>query len=363
MPPARRVAFVSLALLAWGPGLARAQPEPPRARAVDVVFVGDAIEASGLAPVLEELLARIDVELRQGPIEAVLDPRAVLTPRPDAPPALARIWIELADDRTTIYLVDDAWERILVRHVPTGGALDEVSREQVAHIVHAAVDALLAGARIGLTRVEASERLGVAPEPPPEPTESPEPPEPPPEPALGADVVLAYTPQLFADGPAVRHAVSVLGSLLVGRRSPRLALTAGIDVWPSSDHEGAGLGLELSTVTLRAEAAVEVRVIEGTHVRVGGGLALDVTTAQTRRLAGSMVEVAESFTEAGPLVCLRLAVQQRLWEWISLSGGLLVDVDLLDTRYVVEGNERDDAVVDPWLVRPALWLGVGGRFR
>lgn len=365
-----RTACLAVGAASWlwlGSASGSAQADEPLRR-VDLVFAGDAIESSGLAPVLEELLGRIDVELRQGPLLVTLDPREVLRPDRTAAAALARIWIEIGPERTTIYLVDADWERILIRHVPTAGALDEVGREQVAHIVQAAVEALLSGARIGFTRTEARAELGLEPaiaEPTLEPTvETPAPPspgdaEPPSE--LGGDVHLGYGLQLFADGPSPRHGAMLLGTLLVGRSTPRLALAVGVDVWPSTSHEGAGARLDLRSLTVRLEAGVDLELLEGTDLRVTGGLSLDVTAIEPQAVAGSSTVVSSAWDAAAPMLGARVMVRQRIWRWISVVGALVLDVDLLDTRYVVAVGPRDETVVDPWLVRPALFVGVGGH--
>src|SRR5436189_68309 len=83
--------------------------------------------------------------------------------------AFARVWIDARDPaRTTLYLADGAWERVLVRTVATPQALDEVAREEIGHIVQDAVAALRAGLHIGFTtRDEARASLRLAPLPAP----------------------------------------------------------------------------------------------------------------------------------------------------------------------------------------------------
>lgn len=344
-------------------------PASAQPRAVDLVFIGDATDASGLTLVLTELLDRLEVELRRGPIRTALDAREVLTPDPEAPPALARVWIEAGEERTTLYLVDGDWERILVRHVPLEDGLDEVGREQVAHIVYAAVEALIAGARIGLTRDQARQELGVpAPPPPPEPPPPPpEPPPPPPEPPppseLSGDVSFGYLGQLFADGATLRHAVGARGALLVGRRSPRLALSFAVDFFPTTGHEGAGVQLGLRSWVLRFEAGVDFELSESTSVRATGGLGVDLTSVEPAGAGDAPIRLSEAFDAVGPLLVLRGGVHQQIWEWLGVSGGLLLDVDLVDARYVVAGEDGDLPVIDPWLVRPSLWVALEGRFR
>jgi hypothetical protein len=351
---------IGAAMVLWAGALlpvAEAQPEP---RAVDVVFAGDAIESSGLAPVIEELLDRVSVRVRQGAMVAQLDPRDVLTPRPDAEAALARIWIEIGADRTTIYLVDEGWERILIRHVDNGGVLDEVHRERVAHIVYAAVDALLAGARIGLSRSEAEAELGIAPEPPPR-VEEPPPDEPTPPPELAGEVQVGYGLDLFADGPTPRHAIFAYGALLVGAGSPRAAIGLGLAFWPTTSHLGAGLRLDLRSFLLRVEGGVEVDLSADTQLRLTGGLALDVTAVEPRSVEGSATIVGQAWDAVAPLLCLRLGLTQRLVDWFYVHGGVLLDMDLIDTHYVIDAGGVDETVLDPWLVRPTIYLGLAAR--
>ena len=73
-----------------------------------------------------------------------------------------------------MYLVDAAWERARVRRVPASEGVDEVVREELAHMLASGVAGLLAGAPLEQTREEVRVELGLpAPEPPPPPSPPP----------------------------------------------------------------------------------------------------------------------------------------------------------------------------------------------
>ena len=128
---------------------------------VAIVIAAKVELASLLAPVIVDPLQRlgIGVSLQQ---TTVIDPAIVLTPQRGGHAPLARVFIDATRlDVAIVYLVDATWERILVRRLLLERGLDEVAREELAHIVEASVLALRAGGRIGVTREEASRALGV----------------------------------------------------------------------------------------------------------------------------------------------------------------------------------------------------------
>jgi hypothetical protein len=111
---------------------------------------GDRQDASALADVVGELLERFDVELRLEYVER-FDPADVVTPDGSAPPAVARAWIDLAPEligeeptQATLFLADASWERLCVRRVPLADGVDEVAREELAHMLASGVEGLLA---------------------------------------------------------------------------------------------------------------------------------------------------------------------------------------------------------------------------
>src|SRR5204863_4530285 len=125
---------------------------PPRH--VEIKLVAPSESWPALETVLSELLARLQVSVRFATIASV-DARQIMSERSDDPPSVARVWIDMHEpNRVTLYLTGDRADRMLVRHVPLVTRVDEVAREEIAHIVEATVDALLVGGRIGVATDE-----------------------------------------------------------------------------------------------------------------------------------------------------------------------------------------------------------------
>ncbi|MFO0571916.1 MAG: hypothetical protein U0263_40200 [Polyangiaceae bacterium] len=180
---------------------------------------------------LAEPLGRLAVNVRSSRADAV-DPKSVIDPSADRSDAFVRVWVDVsASDHVTLYFVDAAWERILVRHVPTPNALDEVEREEIAQIVRSAVEALLGGAKLGITRDEA--RAELLPKPS---HESPAPPPPAPK-------APARKPARAGAAPPQPHSLGVdAGAFYEGARSTRLALARPGSHRRRGEEGRAGLG-------------------------------------------------------------------------------------------------------------------------
>ena len=102
---------------------------------------------------------------------------------------------------------------------------------------------------------------------------------------------------------------------------------------------------------------------ESTSLRATGGLGRGATSVEPGDARDAPVRLSEAFDAVGPLLILRGGVHQRLWELIGVSAGVLFDIDLLDARYVVASDAGDQPVVDPWILRPAIWVALEGRYR
>ena len=126
---------------------------------VRVVVAGPEGQRSAIVAVTREFLESIPEELMISEQDA-LDVRRVVWPEA-VEPAAARVWVDLGGGAgAAIYIADSEFERVLVRRV--SGTLDVTAREEVGQIIRASVEALLAGAEIGITRTEAAEELGVS---------------------------------------------------------------------------------------------------------------------------------------------------------------------------------------------------------
>lgn len=336
---------------------------PPRV--VDLVLAAEPEPAELLEQSVSELLHGIDVQVRSRVVETV-DPREVVDPPPSPEPALARVWLEIGEDRATIYLADAPWERVLVRRVPLEQGLDEVAREQLAQIIHTAVEALLAGARIGLARAEAREQLVDEPEPapPPAPAPPPTPPAAPPPrgPALRLDVGVGWSLQLWADGPQVRNAPLLEVSVVIGELRVRPYVGASADYRWTRRSATQLVDIDLSGADVRFEAGLEMALTDRLSARVGGGVTLDVASVRPRERSGSPAVATSDSDVLTTMLSVRAGARYRVGDAFWIAAGLLVDLDLIDTRYVVLVSGRERVVLDPWSARPAPWLAAGYAF-
>lgn len=323
--------------------------------AVDLAIAGPQEPADRLEVVIRELLTDLSVELRTRRAESI-EPREVVIPPQVPEPALARVWISIGTAYATVYLVDAPWERVLVRHVPISGGVDEVAREQLGYIVYSSVEALLAGAQIGLTREHARQVFGVRPSTPP-PTPAP----PPDTSGVEPEVFIAYSLRLWAPGPELEHAPRIGVALLLGDGMPRPLIAVGVNLRATTATEADDMILELGGIDARFEAGAELQLAPDTTVQLAGGLLLDFTRVTPVPTATSGISPQPASDTLTPFLTLRASVMHRVWRAFAIGGGLSVDVDLTDTRYVVAAGDDETVVLDPWTVRPALFVGLGAR--
>jgi hypothetical protein len=335
-------AFAALTLAALP-----ARAEEPRR--VAVVLVGEPRARAAVEEVLRELFARLPVELEiQG--AATLDLQAVLTPPASAPPRLARLWIDgRGPARATVYLVDGPWERVLVRHVPLRGELDEVAREEVAHIAEASVGALLGGGTLGVTRAEARAALGVPSPPPPRP--APPPPSP-------VHLFAGYGVEAWSAVSPLRHGPTLGASLHLpaGRWSGIAQLLASYRLPTIVDEGPAGVRLDHAVVRLAAGPGYHLSERWSLRALAGGGF--DVALVAPRLGTDATLHLQPATYRVSVLATALLGASfhaSRSWQVTTLLG---VDADALDTRYVVQAGGKTDVVLVPWRVRGLLTVGV-----
>jgi hypothetical protein len=357
---------------------------PKRGERVEVVTAGP--EAKELEDVLRELVGYLPVKPHYARVDTV-DAREVLTPPPSPAPALARVWIDLSNpQRATVFIVDGPWERVLVRHIPLKSGVDEVAREQIAHVVSAAIDALANGAEIGLTREEVKRSLfGKDEEATPPLKEEPPPPRHErrhPAPGSSAPAEDYSTRDVYDwSGPALDAPPLDLGlyyeveswsgdALFV--HGPAAALhsaftraLSGPGIWVSAQYRFAvtvdrpPIGVRLHTGGLRALGTYDFPLAPGTRLRTGAGLGVDVVDIEPRLIeAGGNARPTQERTTFVPLARAAVALQQRLLERTNLTVAFALDVELSNARYTVDQNGSANEVFDPWTLRPAIFLGV-----
>lgn len=346
-----------------------ARPARAQSAKVDVVVAAAPSSEEQLVLVLTELLARlqVDLELRR---ETVILPATVVTPPTSPRPALARAFIDATQPNVALlYLVDGPWERVLVRRIALDHGLDEVAREQLAHIVESSIRALAAGGTIGVTRAEASAELGIAPPP----TAAPEPPAAPAPlpPAKPRVVVLrtvpqrqtpsvdtrlglgwglaAWTPEVAVHGPELGLRFSV------GRR---LAFGGGLllqyRLQRRVQSELAGVGIE--GVGLRATAHARYRLEPrfALLAAIGGGL--DRETFQPRSGADTSVTLGTASMRSSGILTTSFGVELRIAGPLVLLADAGAEVDLAPDDYVVERATQIVTIAEPLRVRPTISL-------
>lgn len=337
---------VALALaVAIGPGTATAETA---SNVIDVVVAAAyASDAAAIRDDLEEMLGRMGVSARYREA-ATIDPKQVLRPDSDAPPALARVWLDLAaagPDRAVVYLADTKWQRVLVRHVGLTAGLDEVARQEVSVIVASSVDALRSGGDLGAGRE--------------------------------GDVILqAEAPDLASRGRGLwmtagvaagaerwseeQEAVPAVGlsvTLGLGQRRPEPALWIN-----AAYHEASAAG---DPVSLRLRGgSLAVLALAGfggrrATFRLGAGPGVDLVSARPT-VAAATPDVALDPARWVPGVFIRAAARgdYRISRGILVFLAGLCDVQVATSRYVIERPGSVEPVFQPARLRPAVMLGV-----
>lgn len=349
---------------------ARATVAPAGAKLVDVHLAGDGALLDALEGVLRERLADVPVPI-QGRFDRIpiVDPAAVVTPGETTQDELARIWVDLRGDRRyTVYIVDGAWERVLVRHLARR-ANPEVAFEEIGHIVELAVSALAAGERIGVVRDVARADLAIT-----EPREGPfaiaapaprenldrpleEPRAVAEEPVARAQVgafwgATAYSGALeLASGPGlvldVHHAI---GRFSLGGDA------MGQVLLPShADGRNATVRLTGGNAFLLADGKLALSPRDTLALALGLGVQLERASAEGTPGAG--VRFIDDVEAVSPT--LRALVRYRhAWPLLGTFVGAGLDVPLRNTRYVLSRETAPLVLFEPWVARPFALAGI-----
>jgi hypothetical protein len=321
---------------------------PPRH--VEIKMVAR-VEDHALKAVLSELLDRLQVTARFTTVPD-LETEEMWMPHPGSPGAVARAWIDLRESgMATLYLTGDQQDRVLVRQVPLVHSLDEVAREEIGHIVEAAVDELLRGGQIGVEKKHAPEKPKAVLPPPL------------PEPPLRLDIGFGYAVQGWG-GSSPLHGPAAFASLAKksGLWRPGLWLSAELR-FPEE------VKAEFLTTTLNQGAVRLVFVVDRSlsnrwMVRGGLGGGIDwihiVPTA-----AGDATNLATADRIRTSVVPMLRGLAVARYAFTNKSEfffGMSLDFDLLNTRYtrvdVNPAGMTTTSVFDPWQFRPMALVGI-----
>jgi hypothetical protein len=369
-----------IVLLVCGPtGSVRADSAPPAERAVELVIAGMVEDAAAIAEVVGELLRRFELTLRTARV-AALDVAAVVTPDPEAEAAVGRVWIDLAAPPTehgapqaAIYVADGSWERIRIRRILLPGCVDEVAREEVAHMVASDIEAILSGRPLERSREEARSELGLeVGEPTPEPSPLPEPlpigppgvapreptplPLEPERPSLALELGLGWELTGFADQAAVSHGPTLAFGMAFpqSRLRPAMWLTMGYRL--PLEIAASPFGARLDQGVFRLLMSIDVPLVPRLQLTVllGGGIDVVWTTPRLAEGATGRAELP-SVAYVG-ILRAGLGLRVNLGGSFALLATVGCDVDGQHRTYValLDGTKR--IVLEPWPVRPLALL-------
>jgi hypothetical protein len=360
LPTLIAIAAAALAVDAGPPGPASAAPSP-RASATDVEIAIAAASPEAATAVrvdLEDLLTRRGLAARYRRLASV-DRDEVLRPAQESPCALACIWLDLGvakPVRAFVYISATASDQVVIRSLPLPAGVDEVAREEVAHIVATAVEALQEGRPLPVAASPADVALTKLARPTP------------PAPAAPPTLWLAGLGGGAAHEGASQAALPVASlSLLVGaqrRLSPALWVALGAF---SSDAPGAPVALHFRGGELAALGAIGTPAsAEGRPRRVvarlglGPGVELREATAS---VASGATGVAVEGAHTGATMFVRAAarLEVRLFDPVGLFAAAACDARVVSRRYTIERDGMTEPLFQPDLLRPSLVVGLDAR--
>jgi hypothetical protein len=334
-----------------------------QAHLVEIVAAGEAESVTLLEERSRSLLRDYPIRLEWS-VRTDFRPRDVFAAGEHA--ALARIWLDLRQGtQAVLYVVDDAHDRFLVRVVPLDAGYDEVACESVGTIVQSSVEALLAGATVGVTRqaaeaqvseLEGSEPAAAQPEPAkPPPARAPAP-----EPRgrrYRLSVDLSYRGQLLQDGPEILHGPELGASLT--RPDPPLSLTgfAALGYRLPLSWDEQGVGLQMEGFGLRAGPGLGWRLGRPIHLRLLGVLGLDVLEVDPVS-TDPLAAATDPFWILVPMLGAAAEIELRLFGPLSLWASAGAEVDLAGHHFDVLEDGQPVTVLQAWTVQPAVRLGV-----
>lgn len=325
---------------------------PARAEEREVVLhaTGARRELRALTLVVQELLDRVAVRAHVVHSER-FDVQNLVSPSERAQRALAAVWIDLHDAaRARLYVYSPAQDRLLVRTIARGQASDEIVREEIAHIVHTAVEGLLSGAPVGLPRKEVLPSLAPA------------------KPGVLARRTRAkpdvsawqlrggyrgalVTSDALSHGPIAELALRPLALAL----RPGLLLSAHY-AWPVRASTRSA-GAELQSSELRLLASVQHALSRRWTFRPMLGAGLDWVRV---RPFSDRPDVQPAETSQLVLAALRavLELEVSALKHLAIQAAIAADLQPGGTRYVLVRRAGDEDVLAPWLVRPGVSLGL-----
>jgi hypothetical protein len=310
-------------------------------------------EDRALMAVLSELLDRLQVTTRFSTVPD-LEAEEMWTPHPGAPAAVARAWIDLRDGgQVTLYLTGDRQDRVLVRQVPIVISLDEVAREEIAHIVEAAVDELLLGGQIGVEKKHDADLPPKVVLPPPLP-----------EPPLRLDIGFGYSVQAWDTDRPPLHGPAAFASLAMKSGPWRPGVWLSAEQRFQEDLLDTYVRTTLNQGGIRLLFVVDRTLSNRWMVRGGLGGGADWVHIKSTP-SGDANHVVTAMAARTHLVPMLRGLGTARYAFTNKSEfffGLSLDFDLRGTNYLRVHEDAQGtsptSVFEPWRLRPMALIGI-----
>ena len=253
---ARRAACWAACLAAaWlVPRDGRAQDSPSPAPApslrANITLLGPTPDAAAVQEVTTELLAREHVDVSWA-TRTSFAPQDIFERGPEADDATIAVWIDLSEPgQARLYFRHSRADRFFLRSLLLPQGIDEMAKEEIAHVVANAVLALGKGTGDALTRTQARTALQVPPAPEAGPMAAPAP-----RALYGAAALLLGAERLAHEVPFVAQVAALLAVThrLPGGRTSALGGWASFGYYQlDAEHRVGVVKTEVQAMALRA---------------------------------------------------------------------------------------------------------------
>jgi hypothetical protein len=327
-------------------------------RAVEVIATGESRTTRGVEALVRELLKRLPVTVRWVSTPGI-DARDVLSRRIADPGLVARVWVDLSDPTgARLFVANPASDRFLVRLVPADEGHEEVEEEAVAQIIGSAVDAILAGGEIGVTREIAARQISI--EPLSEGTSHPAVPSfasrnEGPSGRLGAFLGL----RALGAGPVVSVDPGLLVAVVGPRRwavQPFLILELQYEA--PFDWQAQAVSLRLEGAGGSLQPGLQTRVGSRLSLQASTGFSTDTMHVQPYAAPGSVFAPRGPFWLTAVVATARVGFEVVVAAPVFVFASVGIDVDLSGVRFNVSDNDSAAPNVVPWRAWPVAHLGV-----
>jgi hypothetical protein len=299
-----------------------------------------------------DLLGELDIDTRWGSRGSFSPPMLLRELPQTAAQVVAFVFV--SNERAVLYCAND--ERVTTREVRLHGTLDEIGREEIAHILADSVHGLLHGARIGVTHEEAARSIRAAAPARDDPTGGDSAPE--------NRRVLTSTLSAFYEAEpweirTMTHGPGLSAGLATAGPSSRFGAGMGAQFRMPVEVQGAGSAATIRGGSLSLYATWESRLGGATSLSLSIGPNLELNHLSPYGTSSNVVELAPKRWIFDPEVRVSARIAYRLADRLHLGAHIGCDIDMANTRYTIEHDGVVEIVLEAWPVRPFLSLSLG----